>query len=198
MGKKFTKIPTTTFQELVMNAGVILNSFTPANATAPTDETIVGATSGGINFTATPTYKDYGEDIDGCPKNTKELKDIDSWEVKLSGTYATMKPTLAKDLVAAADVDGTNTDKVTPRTTLSLSDFQDLWFVGDYSDKTGATNGGYMAVHIINALSTGGFAIQTTDKEKGKYAFEYTGHASLSQQDVVPFEIYIHKGEAET
>lgn len=198
MGKKFTKIPTTTFQELVMNAGVILNSFTPANATAPTDETIVGATSGGINFTATPTYKDYGEDIDGCPKNTKELKDIDSWEVKLSGTYATMKPTLAKDLVAAADVDGTNADKVTPRTTLDLSDFKDLWFVGDYSDKTGATNGGYMAVHIINALSTGGFAIQTTDKEKGKYAFEYIGHTSLSQQDVVPFEIYIHKGEAET
>ena len=43
----------------------------------------------------------------------------------------------------------------------------------------------------MNALSTGGFQIQTGDKTKGQFAFEYTAHYSMKNQDKVPFEIYI-------
>ena len=32
----------------------------------------------------------YGDDIDNCPKNTKELKKLDSWEAKMSGTFVTV------------------------------------------------------------------------------------------------------------
>ena len=75
---KYTKIPETTFQNIQLNAGVLLSSFTPSSATV-SGEAIIGATTGGINFTATPTYIDFGEDIDNCPKNMKELKKLDSW-----------------------------------------------------------------------------------------------------------------------
>lgn len=193
---KYTKIPENTFQNLQLNAGVLLSSFTPSSATV-SEESIIGATTGGINFTATPTYTDFGEDIDNCPKNMKELKKLDSWEVKCSGTFVTVDTAVAKSLIGAADIGSTDTTKVTPRNDLAQADFSDIWIVGDYSDKNGDTNGGFIAIHMMNALSTGGFQIKTADKAKGQFAFEYTAHYSMSAQDTVPFELYIKAGTAE-
>ena len=194
---KYTKIPENTFQNIQLNAGVLLSSFTPSSATV-SDEAIIGATTGGINFTATPTYIDFGEDIDNCPKNMKELKKLNSWEVKCSGTFVTVDTAVAKSLIAAADIGTSDTTKVTPRNDLAQSDFDDIWIVGDYSDKNGDTNGGFIAIHMMNALSTGGFQIQTADKAKGQFAFEYTAHYSMSAQSTVPFEVYVKAGTAES
>lgn len=194
---KYTKIPETTFQNIQLNAGVLLSSFTPSSATV-SDEAIIGATTGGINFTATPAYIDFGEDIDNCPKNMKELKKLDSWEVKCSGTFVTIDTASAKSLIGAADIGTSDTTKVTPRNDIAQADFSDIWIVGDYSDKNGATNGGFVAIHMMNALSTGGFQIQTADKAKGQFAFEYTAHYSMSAQDTVPFEVYVKAGTAES
>lgn len=193
---KFTKIPADTFKQLQINAGVILSNFTPATG-AFDAESQIGATTGGISFAATPTFSDFGDDVDNCPKNTKELKRLDDVEVKVSGTYVTVTTASAKALMAAADIDKTDTTKVVPRRDLADTDFSDIWLVGDYSDKNGATNGGYIAIHLINALSTGGFQLKTADKSKGQMAFEYTAHYSISQQDVVPYELYIKAGTAE-
>ena len=191
---KYTKIPETTFQNLQLNAGVLLSAFNPESATVA-NESIIGATTGGVNFTATPTFSDYGEDIDNCPKNMKELKKLDSWEISMSGTYVTVDANAVKDLVGAADVSG---NKITPRNDLKLTDFTDVWWVGDYSDKNGETNGGFVAIHMMNALSTGGFAIQSSDNGKGNFAFTYTAHYSMSAQDTVPFEVYVKAGTAES
>ena len=191
---KYTKIPETTFQNLQLNAGVLLSAFNPESATVA-NESIIGATTGGVNFTATPTFSDYGEDIDNCPKNMMELKKLDSWEISMSGTYVTVDGNAVKSLVGAADVSG---NKITPRNDVLLSDFTDVWWVGDYSDKNGETNGGFVAIHMMNALSTGGFAIQTNDNGKGNFAFTYTAHYSMSAQDTVPFEVYVKAGTAES
>lgn len=194
---KFTKIPADTFKQLQINAGVILSGFTPATGTFEAEDQI-GATTGGITFAATPTFSDYGEDVDNCPKNTLELKRLDDVDVKCSGTFVTVTTTSAKSLMAAADIDGTDSTKVVPRRDLDSSDFKDIWLVGDYSDKNGATNGGFIAIRLMNALSTGGFQLKTADKNKGQMAFEYTAHYSISKQDVVPYELYIKAGTAET
>lgn len=194
---RFTKIPTDTFKSLVINAGVILKEFDPANPTSDYDANIVGATSGGVNITAVPSFTDFGEDIDNCPKNMRELKKIDAWEVKMSGSFITLDADMTALLLAAADSTASS-NKVTPRTDLADADFNDLWFVGDYSDKNGATKGGFVAIKVFNALSTGGFSLQSTDKGKAKIAFEFTGHVSINAQDVVPFEVYIKAGEAES
>ena len=50
---------------------------------------------------------------------------------------------------------------------------------------------------MLNALSTGGFKLQTADKNKGTLSFEFTGHYSIEDQSAVPFEIYIKKGADE-
>ena len=191
---KYTKIPETTFQNLQLNAGVLLSSFDPGTATV-SNESIIGATTGGVNFTATPTFSDYGEDIDNCPKNMMELKKLNSWEISMSGTYVTVDANAVKSLVGAADVSG---NKITPRNDVLLSDFTDVWWVGDYSDKNGETNGGFVAIHMMNALSTGGFAIKSSDNGKGNFAFTYTAHYSMDAQDTVPFEVYVKAGTAES
>ena len=191
---KYTKIPETTFQNLQLNAGVLLSAFDPGTA-AVANESIIGATTGGVNFTATPTYSDKGEDIDNCPKNMKELKKLDYWDINMSGTYVTVDANNVKSLVGAADVSG---NKITPRNDLKLTDFTDVWWVGDYSDQNGETNGGFVAIHMMNALSTGGFAIQSSDNGKGNFAFTYTAHYSMSAQETVPFEVYVKAGTAES
>lgn len=196
MGMKYTRIPVNTFQNLQLNAGYFAKDFDPSAGTVEEDD-FLGATSGGANITITPSYTDLGEDIDNCPKNTKELKQLDSWEIKGSGTLVTMNPEIARMFVGAADIDKSDATKIVPRTTLSQSDFADLWLIGDYSDKNGAQNGGFIAIHLINALSTGGFQIQTTDKAKGKFAFEFTAHQSIATPDVVPVEIYVKAGTDE-
>ena len=193
---KFTKIPSDTFQKLQINAGILTTDFTPATGTIG-EAGQIGATTGGVNFTATPTYSDFGEDIDNCPKNMKELKKLDSWEVKMTGTFVNADTAIAKRLCGAADIGTTDTTKVTPRNDLKDADFADIWLVGDYSDKNGETNGGFIAIKLLNALSTGGFQLKTADKAKGQFAFEFTGHYSMSAQDTVPFEIYIKAGTAE-
>ena len=193
---KFTKIPSDTFQKLQINAGILTTDFTPATGTIG-EAGQIGATTGGVNFTATPTFSDFGEDIDNCPKNMKELKKLDSWEAKMSGTFVNADTAIAKRLCGAADIGTTDTTKITPRNDLSSTDFGDIWLVGDYSDKNGETNGGFIAIKLINALSTGGFQLQTADKSKGQFAFEFTGHYSMSAQDTVPSEIYIKAGTEE-
>lgn len=194
---RYTKIPTDTFKHLVINAGVLLKDFTPSTGVwEPTDQ--IGATTGGMTLTTNPAFTDYGSDVDNCPKNTKEMKRLDDIEAKLSGTLLTITPDVAKSLLAAADVDGTDTTKVVLRRDLADADFSDIWFVGDYSDKNGANKGGCIAIHLMNALSTGGFQLKSTDKNKGQMAFEYTAHYSISNPDVVPVELYIVAGTAET
>ena len=190
---KYTKIPETTFKNLQLNAGVLLSSFNPSSATVA-NESIIGATTGGVNFAANPTFSDQGDGIDNCPKNMMELKKLDFWDINMSGTYVTVDVNAVKALVGAADVSG---NKITPRNDLKLSDFTDVWWVGDYSDQNGETNGGYVAIHMMNTLSTGGFAIKSSDNGKGNFAFTYTAHYSMSAQDTLPFEVYVKAGTAE-
>lgn len=188
MGMKYTKIPEDTFQKIQLNAGVLVKNFDPASGEATG---LFGATTGGIQFTATPSFVDFGDDIDNCPKNMKELKNLDSWDVSLAGTFVTIDTETGKALIAAADIDENDENHIIPRTNLLNADFEDIWWIGDYSDVNTGASAGYCAVHLINALNTGGFQIKTADKGKGNFAFTFTGHVSMDEQEVVPFEVYI-------
>lgn len=196
---KFTQIPTDTFKKLQLGAGILTTEFDPATGEL-TASNIIGATSGGVSFEATPSFSDFGEDIDNCPKNTKELKKLDSWEAKMSGSFVTMDTDVATSVIGTAAVASNDSTKVVPRNSVEAEDFKNIWWVGDYSDinedGSSAGNAGFIAIKLINALSTGGFKIQSGDKAKGTFEFEYTGHYSIENIDTVPFEIYIKAGSA--
>ena len=193
---KFTRIPETAFQKLQLNAGILLSSFVPATGEVK-EADILGATNGGVNFSATPTFSDFGEDIDNAPVNVKELKRLERWEVTMGGNFVTVDVALAKRLAGAADVDASDGTKIVPRGNLKDEDFADLWWVGDYSDENGNNNGGYVAIHMLNSLSTGGFSLQSANRGKGQFAFTFMGHYSIEDQSKVPFEVYVKAGSAE-
>lgn len=189
---KFTKIADDTFEKLQLNAGILTSDFDPD---AGTFGDILGATTGGVNFASNPEYTDFGEDIDNVPANMKELKKLSSMSPVMSGTFVSVSAGLARMLIGAADIDAENATHVVPRVDLLQTDFEDIWWIGDYSEVNTGLNAGFLAIHIFNSLSTGGFQIQSNDDGKGNLSFEFTGHYSMNDQEKVPFEIYVKKGE---
>lgn len=184
----FTVIPESTFEDLQLDAGVLLKNFNPAQP-AVVDADIITATTGGINVICQPTFADFFEDVDNAPNNTKEGKKITGWDCRMSTTSIGTSPELIKMALGAADIDGTNTYKIVPHRDLQQTDFiGDLWWVGDKAD------GGMVAVRLMNALSTGGFNLQTTKNGKGQLTVEIMGHVSIQAQSVVPMEFYSTSG----
>lgn len=191
---KFTQIPQTAFQNIQLNAGILVDSFDPVTGVIGK---LLGATTGGVSFTDSVTYTDFGEDIDNCPKNMLELKKLESHEVTMSGTFVTLSADTAKFLVGVGDVDATDDTHIIPRNDVLATDFKTLWWVGDYSDVNTGDNAGFVAIKMLNALNTGGFQLQSTDKGKGQFAFSFMGHYSMNAQDTVPYEVYIKQGGSE-
>ena len=188
---KYTQIPAAAFEQIQLNAGILVDGFDPKTGVIGN---LLGATTGGIQFQDSVEYTDFGEDIDNCPKNMMELKKLDSHDVSMSGTFVTLSPSTAKMLAAVADVDELDATHIIPRNDLLMTDFQTIWWIGDYSDVNTGDNAGFIAIKMINAMNTGGFQIQSTDKGKGQFAFTFTGHYSMNAQDKVPYEIYIQAG----
>lgn len=189
MAYTFSKVPQSAFQELVVEAGVVLTDFDPTQP-ALVDADIICATSGGITASCVPTFSDWAEDVDNAPNNMLEFKKIDGWDCTLTFTALSVTADTIKLALGAADVvapTGNSTlSTITPSRDLRIADFIDeIWFVGDLSD------GGMVAIKLMNALSTGGFSLQTGKNSKGQLSVTLTGHVSSSAQDVVPMEFYI-------
>ena len=183
MAGRFTQIPENTFDALQLDAGMLLKRFNPA-APNVQDDDIICATTGGINPVCQPTYSDFGEDVDNVPNNMMEFKHLDGWDCSISTTGLGTSAELIKMALGAADIDLTDTGKIIPRQQVALTDFTDIWWVGDKA------NGGFVAIRLMNALSTAGFSLQTTKNGKGQVALTITGHVSISAQSVVPMEFY--------
>lgn len=198
MAEKFTQIPSDTFQKLQLNAGILVDEFTPATGVIGN---ILGATTGGITFNTNPEYEDFGEDVDNCPNNTMELKRLVQFDPAISGTFLTCTAAVIKSLIGGADISASDSTQVIPREKLLTTDFDDVWWVGDYSDvnEDGANSGkaGFLAIHLKNALNTAGFQITSSKRAKGQMAFEYHGHYSISDTSEVPFEVFVKAGTAQ-
>lgn len=191
----FDKLYENTFKELQMNAGIIVDDFDPKTRKIGK---ILGATSGGITIADQISTTDLGEDIDNCPKNMKELMQLDSHNVTAAGTFVTVNATQAVRLAAAAKIDPDDPTHIIPQNDLTDDMFQSVWFLGDYSDKNSGEKAGYLAVHLLNAINTGGFNLKTTDKAKGQFSFTFTACYSMDDPEQVPYEIYVRGGEGES
>ena len=183
---RFSVVSQTAFDEFQVDAGVLLKSFNPALPEL-SDVNIICATTGGINPTCVPTYSDWGEDVDNVPNGTKELMHPDGWETTLGFTALNTTKEVIRMALGAADI-GAENGTITPQRDLKDTYFSDVWWVGDRSD------GGLVAIRLINALSSGGFSLQTTKNGKGQIAVTLSGHPSIKEQSKVPMEFYVQEG----
>ena len=177
----FGKITQDMIDEIQVEAGAILKNFDPEDPSSVADSDFICATTGGITANCVPTFEDWGSDIDNCPDNAKEMKHITGYECTFAFTSIGVSESFIKLALGAADiVEG----KVVPRTEVKATDFTNLWFVSDKSA------GGMLAILLKNALSTGGFSLKTTKKNKGQVSVTLTGHVSITDPDAVPMEFY--------
>lgn len=181
---RFTRIPADTFDQIQTDAGILLYDFDPTNPDQVKDEDIICPTTGGITAACVPSYSDMGEDVDNCPKNLLELKHLDGYDCSIQFTSLGTSPKSIRLALGAADVDTTDPTHIVPRSSLKVSDAQDVWWVGDRAD------GGMVAVCLKNALSTSGFSLKTTKNGKGNTSVTLTGHVTVETQDEVPMEFY--------
>lgn len=186
---RFSVVSQDVFDEFQVDAGVLLKSFDPASPEL-VDEDIICATTGGINPTCVPTYSDWGEDVDNVPNGMKELMHLDGWETSLGFTALNTTAEVIRMALGAADI-GAENGAIIPRRDLKDTDFADVWWVGDRSD------GGLVAIRLINALSSSGFSLQTTKNGKGQIAVTLNGHPSINEQSKVPMEFYVQEGTEE-
>ena len=70
MAPKYTQVPSDTFEKLQLNAGILVDGFTPATGVIGN---ILGATTGGIQFSTNPEFTDFGEDIECTPDDLEVL-----------------------------------------------------------------------------------------------------------------------------
>lgn len=188
---KYTTIPADLFEKIGKNAGIITDSFDIEKREAGNQ---LLATTGGINFTDSPEMSDFGEDIDNCPKGMKELNVLNSREIHLTGTGVSISPTLGARLAIASVENGST--HIVPNADISLSDYKDLWFITDYGKVNTGETAGFIAIHLMNTLSVGGFQMQTSDNGKANFAFDFRAYYSMDNQETVPYEIYIVEGGA--
>lgn len=177
----FIKIPTETFNELELGAGAFLKNFNVSTMAEPSNDDYISATTGGYTIDVKPEFEDLGSDVDNCPENMAELKKIKKWSVTAT---TTMIGAGVKALQFALGASDTSDGKITPKQKLSITDFDDLWWVGERAD------GGLVAIKILKALSTGGLSLKSTKDGKGNMSVTIEGHYSIEAQDTVPVEIY--------
>ena len=181
----FNKVTQDSLDSIQVNAGVILRTFNPAEPAEPADEDIVCATTGGITVNCTPSFEDFGADIDNCPNNVVEMKRITDYECTFSFTALDVTPESIKLALGAATA---FSSEVKARRKLNVLDFETLWFVSERVDDK------IVAIQLTNALSTGGLQLKTQKNGKGQLSVTLTGHVKMDAADDVPMKFYVLEG----
>lgn len=190
---RYTQIPKDTFDALQLDAGVLLYDFDPSEAADGEsagfdDDDFICATTGGITAECSPEYSDLAEDVDNAPNNLKEFLHLDGWTCTLGFTSLSNDAKGIKLALGAADIESDNT-KIVPRRDVKQGDFSDVWWVGDKA------NGGFVAIKLMNALSSEGFSLSTEKGGKGTTGVTLTGYVSIDDQNTVPMEFYTIDGD---
>lgn len=196
---RYTKMNPDGFKHMTWDAGIVVKEFDPETGEINLKD-IQWETNGDNSFSATRDLDDMGAEINNCPENTKQLQKAKPWQATVSGTAVSVTPETVAELLGNADVSDISDaiKKITPRNELLDSDFQDAWLIVNYSEFNGETNGGYLAIHLINAFSSDGLSGSFGKDASGKFAYTLKAFYDMEDMDAVPFEIYMMHGAAES
>ena len=182
--------------KLLLDAGAIFKNFvvgTDTYASAKTAGTCLGATQGGSEFSAKPSFRRM--EIDGVHTRTKGDTLIDGWEVYLKTKLVEITPDNLKLALGVGDSAASQTTgytEVTGRDTIKDADFvTNITFVGNIlgSDTP-------VIIQLFNAFHEGGLTITAADKNNAGVECQFYGYNAPSIYDSVdseitpPFKIY--------
>ncbi len=199
MRKNYTGFTESTKKNLQLNAGLFFKNFAPdtdTTAAAIADGRLLGATQGGGEFSAVPTFRNV--EIDGMPGRVKGLADIEKWECYIKATIIEVSETAIAAALACTETDSTTKTKykvIKGRNYVADKDYIDnVTWVG--------TLAGYddpICIQVFNALNEDGFKLTVADKSEGKISCTFYGYNDVDdvQDGVVapPFAVWYPKGE---
>ena len=177
------------FQAMTFDSGIIVKDFDPTNFTMPSEGDVTLVTSGDITVTDNVTRADLGEDVNNIHFVYAELQVVtgkDAATITVTGLKFGTED--IRRALGAADIDTQDERKVTTRLYYKSTDFENLTFIMHKLD------GGYVAVVMNKALSTGGLSITATKGGKGRMALTFTGFRSINDKTKGEIDYYIAAG----
>lgn len=177
------QVKTDVMDDIGVGAGLILTAEPTVDSTTHVvtiaNDTILGATRGGITFNPNPQVRSRA--IDGIASNTVGIHAVDRYEPTLSATFITGDLDVLLKAVGFGDISAE--DVLTARHDVKATDYADLWFIELMSD------GGSKLYYIKNAICTAGAAIKTNDNGETEIPLTFVGNYDLNDQESAPFTI---------
>lgn len=200
MKKNYTGFTSETKKNLQLNAGLFFKNYDPTTDTPKTAIAagkLLGATQGGGEFSAVPTFRNI--EIDGMPGRVKGLADIEKWETYIKATIIEVSEKSITAALGCTEIDATpdKYKKITGRNYIADSDYiENVTWVG--------TLAGYdepVVIQVFNAINEDGFKLTVADKNEGKITCTFYGYNDVEdvKGDYVtpPFAVWYPKDSAE-
>ena len=178
-------IPEDKFLSMEFDSGLLVKNFNPANFSTPSASDILCTTSGNITHTYNPQRVNLATDVNNIHIEPKELEVMTGYDKPTIGfTALNATPAFLKFLAGHADIDNDNANHVVPRMQVKDADFEGIALI------MMLVGGGFAAVALSNALSTGGISLTTQKGGKGTMQVTISGYGSISNQAKIPVDYY--------
>ena len=197
-----TALNTNTIQNLQLDAGILVSGATTienfnGDLSSIGSPEILGATKGGVQFSAIPEIRNILDGIDYCRGNYKDGNVIDSWDITLKATVSEATKHNLTMAMGQMRGDGTpvgdagNYNKLTPKMDIPTSSYLNniCWI--------GSTDRGQKAIiiELKNVMNMNGLNFTAEDKNTGTFELELKAHFDLAHPQDVPFVIYHPTGQ---
>ena len=173
------------FESMAYGSAILVKDFDPTTFEPPAEGDTYMVTTGDITINDNFTRVDLGEDVNGIYFAYKELQVITAKEAStVTVTALNFGVEDIRRALGAADVDTQDSNHVTTRLYYKPTDFENIALI---FPKVG---GGYVALVMSNALSTGGLGITTTKNGKATMSLTFTAYRSIESKTVGEIEYY--------
>lgn len=173
------------FLSMAYGGAILVKDFDPTTFTPPAEGDVYMCTSGDITINDNFSRMDLGEDVNGSYFAYKELQVITGKEAStVTCTALNFGVEDIRRALGAADIDETDEAKINTRLYYKASDFENIALV---FPKVG---GGYVALVMNNALSTGGLSISTSKDSKATMSLTFTAYRSIESKTIPEIQYY--------
>lgn len=182
---RWSVIPESEFLSMEFDSGMIVKNFNPATFVTPSPSDILCVTTGNITHNFNITRVNLATDVNNIHIEPKELEVATGYEKPTIGfTALNCTPALLQFLTGHADADNDNANHIVPRMLVKAEDFQNLALI------MMLVGGGFAAISLSNALSTGGISLTTQKAGKGTFQCTITGYGTIGNQSKIPVDYY--------
>lgn len=180
---------------LLLDAGAFFKNFkygVDTYESAITAGKLLGATTGGGEFNAVPTFRDV--EVDGVKGPAKGMKFLDKWDVDLLANLIEVTAETIRASLGAARVTESEDKKydiIEGKNWIDEDDyFENVAWLGTISG-----SGEPVIIIIDNALGTEGFKIAPQDKNNAVIKSRFVGHYDAKKLSEPPYHVYYPKAE---